>query len=335
MKTKLWARSQSRRDVVKLPLSFNCISKMLRHRPLQAVITLWAVCLAFYAGAPALPVVKAATGVTKGMPLPPGIAADAQSERYSPDTLFEVINGDADIYLKAGFVELETRRYHLKANAGPAIDVRAYQMDRHQSAFAVFSIRRGREAIAETLAPFAYRYQNGLFFVHGPYYVELLADGANTPPIEAMRRLAAVFIDTHEVVSEPIPELSLFPPQNLIPGSEVLHPAGVFGFEPLSGLFTARYRVDDTDVTAFLRPCHSPEAAARLGDDFIAFLIEYDGVVAHADHPLPNSRLIRVLDAFTLVFTHGKTVAGVQEAKTPEMAQKLARRLKAGLSVEE
>ncbi len=60
-----------------------------------------------------------------------------------------------------------------------------------------------------------------------------------------------------------------------------------------------------------------------------------DGVVAHADHPLPNSRLIRMRNAFTLAFTHGHTVAGVQETQTPVMAQQLARRLKAGLPVEE
>lgn len=320
---------------LKLHLPFRSIATLLQPRPLKFLITILAVCVGLQGGSLALPVVKAETVLTEGMPLPPGIVADSKPEHYSPDTLFEIINGDADIYLKAGFDELEARRYKLKEDAGQAIEACVYQMDGHQRAFAVFSVRRGQEAIPETLTRFAYRYRNSLFFVHGPYYVELLAVGAKPPPIEAMRRLAAVFIDTHKVVSEPIPELSLFPPQNLIPGSEVLHPAGAFGFEPLGGLSTARYRLDGADATAFLRPCRSPEAAARLVDDFIAFLIEFDGAEAHVDHPLPNSRLIRVLDAFTLVFTHGNTVAGIQEAATPEIAQLLARRLKAGLSAEE
>lgn len=305
------------------------------HRLLQVVILVLAGGIGLHGGTPALPLVKADTGLTEEMPLPPGMVADAKPNHYTPDTLFEIINGDADIYLKAGFVKLETRRYQLKANAGQAIDVLAYQMDRHQSAFAVFSVRRGQEAIPESLTRFAYRYRNGLFLVHGPFYVELIATGEPPPPIEAMRRLAAAFIDTHKVASESIAELSLFPLQDLIPGSEALHPAGVFGFEPLSGLFTARYRLDGADATAFLRPCRSPEVAARLGDEFIGFLIEYGGVAAHADQPRSNSRLIRVLDAYTLVFTHGNTVAGVQEAKTPEMARILARRLRAELVEEE
>ena len=48
--------------------------------------------------------------------------------------------------------------------------------------------------------------------------------------------------------------------------------------------------------------------------------------------PWPGSTLMRVMDTYTLVFVNGRTVAGVQEAETPELAVDLARALNAGLA---
>lgn len=266
------------------------------------------------------------------MAMPADLVAGSTVERFSPDTLFEIINGDADLYLKAGFVQLETRRFLLKDDSRQWLDFYAYQMDRHRSAFAVFSVRRDREAVPFELTRFAYRYQNGLFFVHGPYYVEILAAEETIPLVEAMQRLAAAFIDINKVEAEPIPELKRFPPEDLIPHSIALHPSGAFGFDAFNDVFTGRYRTSQSEATAFFRSCRSPEAAAKLASEYQAFLMEYDGVAEPVSNPLPNSRLIRILDAYTLVFTHGNAVAGVQDAGTADDAEMLARRLKAGLS---
>jgi hypothetical protein len=96
-------------------------------------------------------------------------------------------------------------------------------------------------------------------------------------------------------------------------------------------LFTARYRLNGEEATAFLRPCPSPAEAAELADAFKAFLAEYEAVEVAGDGPWPGSTLMRVMDTYTLVFVHGRTVAGVQEAGTPELAVGLARALKTGL----
>lgn len=297
-----------------------------------------------FAGEPALSIVKVeqrtaseasasnAQSEGKGMVLPSNLVAGSNLQRFLPDTLYEIINGDADLYLKAGFVRLETRRFLLKDDSRQWIDFYAYQMNRHRSAFAVFSVRRDREAVPFALTRFAYRYQNGLFFVHGPYYVEILAGEETVTMVDAMHRLGAAFIDFNEVEAEPIPELGLFPPEDLIPDSIALHPSGAFGFEAFNDVFTARYRVNRSQATAFFRLCRSPEAAARLAFEYQAFLMEYDGVAAPENNSLPNSRLIQILDTYTLVFTHGNTVAGVQDARTPDQAEMLAMRLKAGLS---
>lgn len=275
---------------------------------------------------------QAGQNQTEAMALPAGLRDGSDPERFSPETLFEIINGDADGYLKAGFVALDYRQLIVNEDARSSIEFFIYRMERHRDAFAVFSVRRGREARPDALTRFAYRYQRGLFFVHGPYYVEILAAEENAALKQAMQRLGEAFIDSHAVQAAPIPELELFPPEDLIPDSVALHPSGAFGFEAFSDLFTARYRLNDSEATVFFRSCPSPEAATQLATDYHAFLMEYDGVAVPASSSLPNSRQIRVLDTYTLVFTYGDTLAGVQDAATPEQADMLARRLYVALS---
>jgi len=286
----------------------------------------------YLSGSDTLSMAQAGQNLTEAMVLPAGLRDGSDPERFSPDTLFEIINGDADGYLKAGFVELDYRQLILNEDARSSIEFFAYRMERHRNAFAVFSVRRGREALPDPLTRFAYRYRRGLFFVHGPYYVEILAAERNAALEQAMQRLGVAFIDSHAVQTEPIPELGLFPPEDLIPDSVALHPSGAFGFEAFNDLFTARYRLRGSEATVFFRACRSPEAATQLAADYHAFLMEYDGEAVPVTSSLPNSRQIRVLDTYTLVFTHGDTFAGVQDAATPEQADILARRLYVALS---
>jgi hypothetical protein len=266
------------------------------------------------------------------MVYPSELAAETPPEYFSPETLFEIIDGDADLYLKAGFVQLEFRRFGLKQHPGLELEAFVYQMADQRSAFAVYSVRRGQEAVPVALTRFAYRYRKGLFLVHGPYYLEILATDDTPPLAAAMQNLAQAFMAAHAVAANPIPELDLFPPEGLVAESIALYPASAFGFEGFTDLFTARYRLNGKEATAFLRPCPSPAEAAALAAAFKAFLAEYEAVEVAGGSPWPGSTLMRVMDTYTLVFVNGRTVAGVQEAETPELAVDLARALNAGLA---
>lgn len=261
------------------------------------------------------------------MALPEGLTPAAAPERFGPQTLFEIIDGEADLYLKAGFLALETRRYLLGGNPSRWLDIMAYRMQSHRSAFAAFSQRRAPEAVPAALTRFSHRYRDGLFFVHGPFYVEIRAADETALLGQAAHELGQAFVAAHPVPAAPIPELALLPDDDRVPGSMVLLPAGALGFEGFDDLFTARYRIDGQEVTAFLRLCASRETAVRLAARYRGFLTTYDGVLQpEADGP-PGSWLVRLMDRYTLVFTRGSALSGVQEAPNPQVAAKLARRL--------
>ena len=275
--------------------------------------------------------VTASAGIQEGflapVVLPPGLVASNGPERFLPETLFEVINGEADLYLKAGFVALETRRYFGNGNERQWLEIFAYRMAGHRNAFAVYSLRRIPDAQPDDLANYAYRYQDALAFVHGAFYVEIRAAEATEALMGAATDLAEAFMAAHPSQDARLGELALFPPGGLVPASQALHLSGGFGFAGFDGLFTARYRMDGGEATAFFRPCSSREEAQGLAAGYGDFLLAYDGEGQTAAGLPPRSRLIRVMDTYTLVFARGTTVAGVVDAASPALAGALGQRL--------
>lgn len=275
--------------------------------------------------------VMASAGVQEGflaaVVSPPGLVATDGTERFLPDTLFEIINGEADVYLKAGFVALETRRYLVNANEGQWLEVFAYRMAGHRNAFAAYSLRRSPDAQPDDLTQYAYRYQDALVFVHGPFYVEIRAAEATESLMKAAADLAAAFMAAHPSRDAPLAELALFPTAGLVPASQALQLSGGFGFEGFDGLFSARYRMDGAEATAFFRPCASQEEARKLLEGYEDFLLAYDGERQTAAGLPPRSRLIRVMGTYTLVFARGRMVAGVVDAASAELAGTLSQRL--------
>ena len=258
---------------------------------------------------------------------PPGLAAASGPERFLSDTLFEIINGESDIYLKAGFLALETRRYFENGNERQWLEVFAYRMAGHRNAFAVYSLRRIPDAQPDDLTHYAYRYQDALVFVHGAFYVEIRAADATEALMGAAMDLAEAFMAAHPSQDAPLKELAVFPPAGLVPASQALHLSGGFGFAGFDGLFTARYRMDGGEATAFFRPCNSREEARRLAVGYGDFLMAYDGERQTAAGLPTRSRLIRVMDTYSLVFARGTMVAGVVDAASPALSGALGQRL--------
>jgi len=265
--------------------------------------------------------------------LPSHLIPMSPAEMYSPANLYEVINGQADLYLKAGFVKLTTQRLKLKEYPSKWLEIYFYQMNRHLSAFAVFSGQRRLNAKMLKMTPFAYQAQNALFFVHDSFYIEIIGSDETDSLIHAMYQFAQAFVNQNPVQVEPIKELNLFPNSGLIPGSLTLFPKGAFGFDRFKDVFVASYNSKDEQVTAFMSRCPNPSEAANLSVAYLEFLKEYGGEVIPLSSQTPNAKLIRIHGMFELVFTHQVYVAGVHQAPTREAAENLAKQLSENLSV--
>jgi hypothetical protein len=96
-------------------------------------------------------------------------------ETYNAETLSDKIDGKAELYLAAGFSSLQTQRLAPDASNDAFLERYVYDMKRYRNAFAVFSNQRRPEREPLNLTPDAYRAANGLFMVHGHFYVEIIA----------------------------------------------------------------------------------------------------------------------------------------------------------------
>jgi hypothetical protein len=65
--------------------------------------------------------------------------------KYSSRTLFDYINGAAELYLAFGFRNLTARRF--KKSAQPPVIVEPYEMASSEDAYAAFSFERQDEGI--------------------------------------------------------------------------------------------------------------------------------------------------------------------------------------------
>jgi hypothetical protein len=263
--------------------------------------------------------------------LPPELAVLSAPETFAPDDLFNKIDGKADLYLTAGFVQLRCQRFALKVASDTWMEWFVYDMGTLPQAFSVFSLQRRAEAQALDLTEFAYQTQNALFFVCGRCYVEAVTAMPTEPMMAAMRAMARQFVAANPPGATRIPELKLFPPENLETGSQGLQVADAFGFDQFTNVFTAKYRLPDgatnAEVLAFLEMTKTPAAAATLRDAYRSFLLANGGKEIEAGDAASLGKPINFMDSVEIIFAEGDLVAGVHAAPDAASAAKVARRL--------
>jgi hypothetical protein len=261
---------------------------------------------------------------------PAGFETASQTEIYDSENLYEKINGKATLYLDSGFKRLLTQRFVNKADGNLWMELFVYDMSNIANAFSVYSTQKRPdvEMLSFAYPRFHYKTGNGLYFVHGKYYVEAVGSSESTKLLGAMVDIA------QEISSTLAPDgdirtleakMALFPKENIVPGSIKLYLTSTFGFEGLTDTFAAKYKCGDEAVTAFLSKRSDPKEARKIAESYYQFLVESGGVEKPPSLPrkLPG-RVIDVYGTTEIVFAIGPFVAGVHEAESQDCALQLA-----------
>jgi hypothetical protein len=274
----------------------------------------------------------AASAPNESLPtLPPELSAFSAPETFTADNLYDKIDGKAELYLTAGFVGLKCQRLALKASNDVWMEWFVYDMGALPQAFSVFSLQRRAEAQTLGLTPFAYQTQNSLYFVCGRYYVEAVTAMPTEPMMTAMLVMARQFVAAHPPGAAEMPELKLFPPENLEPGSQGLQIANAFGFDQFTNVFTAKYRLPggatNVAVLAFLETTKIPANAVALRDAYRSFLLANGGKEIEAGDMASLGKPVNFMDSVEFIFAEGNVVAGVHAAPDAATAAKVAQPL--------
>ncbi len=263
---------------------------------------------------------------------PNPLTALTPPETFGPENLSDKINGKAELYLSAGFVNLDSQRFAIEDEPTAWMEAFIYEMDSPRGSYAVYSLQKRSEAAELDTGDFAYRTENALYFVHGSYYVEIVASVAQERMADLILSFGDNFIRKTTVGSEAINELILFPTKYLNKESISLLPSDAFGFQQFDSVFTAQYEVGDTELTAFLSQRKNPAEAVRLVESYTLFLIEFGGTELQSTLNIPGVKLVEIMDTFELIFSRGNILAGVHGAENRKAAEELALMLNQSLA---
>ena len=258
-----------------------------------------------------------------------GVVPLTPLERYGPDTLSDKIDGKAELYLNAGFKGLESRRFSLAGNSRRWMERNVYDMGGFRGAYAVFSSQRRSKSQPAPWTGHGYLAGNALFFVHGPYYVEIIGAEASDSARQGLESLAKAFIGAHAVQAADPVELQLLPRDHRIAHSLKLTARAAFGIQGLDWIFSAAYSAsrDQDRALAFVSQRNSPAEAAALADKFHAFWLEFGGVELEQQAGPQGARGVFILDNYEICLARGEYLIGVHEATNLEFGMRLVAQL--------
>ncbi len=261
------------------------------------------------------------------VPLPEGVQPLTATETFDARNLSDKIDGKAELYLSAGFSRLVSQRFKDEHEADLWMEAFVYDMGNSQNAFSVFSAQRREDAESLDLTHHAYRTPNALFLTHGRYYLEIIASKASGQVQQPVKKMAETFIHNTPSDVSIVNETELFPKQEMVKNSIVLISSNAFGFDGFDRIYTAEYEFDHSRLTAYLSHRNTPEEAKKMASAYTQFLMTYGGQNIEEKLSIKDARLIKILDTFEIVFSHGSYLAGTREAATENQAKTLAIRL--------
>jgi len=265
------------------------------------------------------------------VPLPDSVVPLSPPERFDAATLSDKIDGKAELYLAAGFQRLETQRFRAQEADSAWMELFLYDMGNSENAFAVYSSQQRDNARPLDVSRFAYRTANALYWVHGPYYAELIGSQTSDAAMQAMQAVARSMTAGRKVETAAVDLPEIFPAEGRLEDGVTLIPSDAFGFSKLDRVYTAEYELAQGAFTAFLSDRGSAAAAAAAAQDYRSFLEQFGGrrLESPTDGDMPsNLAIVEILGSYEVIFSRGRFMAGVHEAPATEPALELAKTLK-------
>jgi hypothetical protein len=169
-------------------------------------------------------------------------------QTYNKKTLFEHINGQAELFLKYGFQKSVFAIYQSKKSRENQIEIDIYDMGNVLQAFGVFSRFRNEDRPGG-FGLDSYLDDHSAFFYKGKYFVMVYATESNPDLMSQFSKLIALKISDP---SPPPKEISYFPGNGLKPGSIQYFSEGLLGHQFLKRGFQGSYTEGEKEFHLFL-----------------------------------------------------------------------------------
>jgi hypothetical protein len=213
--------------------------------------------------------------------LPDSSAAGGWTSRkttsFTPEDLWNYIDGAAELYLAYDFQRLVSAEY--ATTGGDTITVDIYDMGAPMNAFGIYRAELTGTPAGVKLGSESYELTDLLAFWQGPYYVKLSAVAATPGALKAdMQQLAR---RTAQKITDPAGAawmLIRLPAENRVAYSEKYARVDYLGHGFLTNAVSASYQVGKSEpVTAFVMVAQDEAAAKEAFDRLQQFEAESPG----------------------------------------------------------
>jgi len=262
-----------------------------------------------------------------------GWALDGSVKFYTPDTLFEHINGEAELYFPYGFEALATAIYTNKADPQLSLLADVYRMSSLLNAFGIYSNYRKARSEEAPIGAEGFVSSTQLMFYQYKYFVRLQSSGPEGAK--------AVLLACGRAVSQNLPpdagrprELALIKIPGVVPKSERYIARSLLGYPFFRKGVTADLILEGERAQVFAVLEDSGDAARKTFEHYASYLRSSGKNLDISESPERIS--LTALDPmYGGVFAEQTDhyVIGIIRLKEPSTAKELIEQMRERLSI--
>jgi hypothetical protein len=237
---------------------------------------------------------------------------------FSPETLYDYIDGGSDLYLKYDFEELQVVEYR----KGPmSVSAEVYRHRDSNHAFGIYSQERVPSAEFLALGAQGYYEHTVCNFIQERYYVKLTGENTGTADREILLGIARRISQDLPASSGLPSTVSAFPRDGKKPNAEKFIAKDFLGYGFLHAGFTAEYERGGRKFQLFVIAGDSPkDAEAMLGQ----YLKQVKQTAPLAEGPY---ELKDPYHGDLVLFWKGKEIWGGKDLKDPSLRKQIQQEL--------
>ena len=252
--------------------------------------------------------------------LPPGWKLMETIKHFTPENLYEHIDGRAEFFLAYGMVQMTFAAYTDPTETATFIDVCVYDMGHPRNAFGVFAAERPKVFHPMDVNRAGYRSGANLFIWKGSYYVRMIASDDSSRLQRFNIKLAKELSNSLYDSGESVWGLEVLPTIDRVPGSERYFRQDAMGLDFMANTYMARYHKNGAIVTVFLSKKDHSASAREVLRQYVVYVeqlgeglkeVTRNGVVIH---------LCDMGGTYDAIFQKDDVVGGVNSVKDPVLA---------------
>ena len=283
---------------------------------MERVIVLLVFSLFLYVSCPSN---AAEVALEKVLPSPacsPGWNMDEKVITYDKDTLFDRIDGEAELYFPYGFSILAYARYANKEKPQIAVDADIYKMGSLLDAFGMYANYRRRDDAEVLIGAEGTVSSSQLFFYQDQYLIRLQATGTNSLDLK-------VFLDCAKAISKNLPpnykkpkELEVLMVPSIVTKSIRYIAQSFLGYDFFNHGLMGDAVFKGTEVQVIVIPEVSQEAARKTFDQYRSYLKLSDNDIGR--NQVKNEVSLKAIDPLygnVMIIQTGRYLVGAIRVK--------------------